>query len=50
MLTGLKGPLKEDDSFRVTLDLASGRHLNFDIRVLGIAATGLGAISGVPGR
>jgi copper(I)-binding protein len=50
MLTGLKAPLKEGALFPFTLDLASGRHLSFDIHVLGIAARGPNAISGVPGR
>jgi len=50
MLTGLKAPLKEGALFPFTLDFASGRHLSFDIHVLGIAATGPNAISGVPGR
>lgn len=50
MLTGLKAPLKEGTLLPLTLDLASGRHLTFDIHVLGIAATGPNAISGAPGR
>lgn len=50
MLTGLKAPLKEGAVFPFTLDLASGRHVNFDIHVLGMTATGPGAISRAPGR
>ena len=50
MLTGLKAPLKEGAVFPFTLDLASGRHVNLDIHVLGMTATGPGAISRAPGR
>ena len=50
MLTGLGAPLKEGASFPFTLDLASGRRLDFDIRVLGIAARGPGTASSPSGH
>lgn len=50
MLTGLKAPLKKGAVVPFTLDLASGRHLDLDIHVLGIAAAGPKAIPGVPAR
>ena len=40
MLTGLKAPLAEGARFPLTLDLSSGRHLSFDIHVLGSTARG----------
>ena len=40
MLTGLKAPLAEGARFPLTLDLASGRHLSFDIHVVGATANG----------
>ena len=50
MLTGLKAPLQEGALVPLALDFASGRHLSLDVHVLGIAATGPGAISKGPGR
>jgi len=45
MLTGLKGPLKEGDSFLITLKFDKAGTENTVVKILGAAATGLPPIS-----